>query len=176
MHFYPDLKCSHSNLTGNGVSPERGAMFPRLDCQHDLIIAQHCRYLSQRQKHVKPKVKIVNTSGVLQHICVMSLLTTKTLYWVSSSRESFAKQHYIWADFLVVHSQSAACPRQSRLHLIGNPENLDETKCLNSYIPRPFLQSVGLQFIDNRHCCHHSLCIYKMLPERLPSSLSLVDE
>lgn len=160
MHFYSDLKCSHSNLTGNGVSPERGPMFPRLDCQHDLIIAQHCRYLMSKAKARQPK--IVNTSRVLQHIGVMSLMTPKTLYWVSSSRKSFAKQHYIWADVLVVHGQSAARPRQSRLHLIGNPENLEKTKCLSSCIPaviRPFLQSVGLQFLDNRHCCHDSLCL-----------------
>lgn len=49
---------------------------------------------------------------------------------VSSSRESFAKQHYIRADFLVVHSQPAARPCQSRLHLISNPENLDKTMSL----------------------------------------------
>lgn len=62
-------------------------------------------------------------------------MTRKLLNRVSSSGESFAKQHYIRADFLVVHSQPAARPRQSRLHLISNPENLDKTNVFSPNLP-----------------------------------------
>lgn len=69
-------------------------------------------------------------------------MTTKVLNRVSSSRESFAKQHYIRADFLVVHSQPAARPCQSRLHLISNPENLDKT---NVFSPNLLTGPTSLQ-------------------------------
>lgn len=121
MLFYTDLKRSHSNPTGNGVPPECGAVFARLDCQHYLVIAQHCWYLNQTQKRVRPK-----TSLATQHV------STEALYRVGSSRKSFAQQHDVGADFLVVHSQPAAGPRQPRLHLISDPENLGKTDLFSS--------------------------------------------
>lgn len=51
----------------------------------------------------------------------------KNAYRVNSSRESFAQNHHIWTDFLVIHSQPSAGSRQARLHLISNPQHLDKT-------------------------------------------------
>ncbi|TNN83727.1 hypothetical protein EYF80_005903 [Liparis tanakae] len=49
-------------------------------------------------------------------------------YRVNASRKSFAQNHDIWTDFLVVHSQAAAGPRQAGLHLISNPQHLGKTQ------------------------------------------------
>lgn len=157
VHSYSYLKCSHGNLTGDGVSPEGGPVFPRLDGQHYLIIAQHCRYLRERQKHVTPKVRSKRfMSLATQKLC--ELWQKKVLNRVSSSRESFAKQHYIRADSLVVHSQPPARPPQSRLHLIGNPENLDKTNVFSPNLPTGPISLLWLHhFSCQQHGCNSTI-------------------
>lgn len=51
----------------------------------------------------------------------------KNAYRVNSSRESFAQNHHIWTDFLVINSQPSAGSCQARLHLISNPQHLDKS-------------------------------------------------
>lgn len=58
-------------------------------------------------------------------------------YRVNASRKSFAQNHDIWTDFLVVHSQAPAGPCQAGLHLIINPQHLGKTQRTRVVVSKP---------------------------------------
>lgn len=65
----------------------------------------------------------------------------KNAYRVHSSRKRFTQNHEIWTDLLVVDSQAPAGPCQACLHLIGNPQHLDQTQDFSSILKAPLQSS-----------------------------------
>lgn len=83
----------------------------------------------------------------------------RVTHGVDSSRQSFAQNHQIWTDPLVVHSQTPAGPGQARLHLVSDPQHLDEsqrTSAVTSKAPRQVkrpLRSMCKTFLGPGNVC-----------------------
>lgn len=74
---------------------------------------------------------------------VLHKLSQRKPYRVDSSGQSFAQNHHVWADLLVVHGQPPAGPRQARLHLVVDPQDLDPNRSFSGVPPNPGCSSNG---------------------------------
>lgn len=60
--FNTDLKRSNGHLAGDGVAAVGGAMFPWLDGQHDVVVAEHRRHLKPHKYPFMETAKVAVTA------------------------------------------------------------------------------------------------------------------